>query len=117
MLSKVMDSINITTNFYNSAVRAMLESTRNNVQVFVTISGAHLYGFASPDSDFDLRGVFVLPARETLGILPTKQTIDKMEVIDGIEEDYVAHDKSKYALLMLKKNGYVLEQNFRRWSW
>jgi hypothetical protein len=25
--------------------------------VFVTISGAHLYGFPSPDSDYDLRGV------------------------------------------------------------
>ncbi len=25
--------------------------------VFVTISGAHLYGFPSSDSDYDLRGV------------------------------------------------------------
>lgn len=25
--------------------------------LFVTISGAHLYGFPSPDSDYDLRGV------------------------------------------------------------
>ena len=25
--------------------------------VFATVSGAHLYGFASPDSDWDLRGV------------------------------------------------------------
>ncbi len=24
--------------------------------LFATISGAHLYGFPSPDSDFDLRG-------------------------------------------------------------
>ena len=28
--------------------------------VFATISGAHLYGFPSPDSDFDLRGVHLL---------------------------------------------------------
>lgn len=27
--------------------------------VFATVSGAHLYGFPSPDSDFDLRGVHV----------------------------------------------------------
>ena len=25
--------------------------------VFATISGAHLYGFPSPDSDYDLRGI------------------------------------------------------------
>ena len=29
--------------------------------LFATISGAHLYGFPSPDSDFDLRGVHLLP--------------------------------------------------------
>jgi hypothetical protein len=29
--------------------------------LFATISGAHLYGFASPNSDVDLRGAFVLP--------------------------------------------------------
>jgi uncharacterized protein len=28
-----------------------------------TISGAHLYGFPSPDSDFDLRGAHVLPLK------------------------------------------------------
>ena len=32
--------------------------------LFATISGAHLYGFASPDSDYDLRGVHVLPFRQ-----------------------------------------------------
>ncbi len=31
--------------------------------VFATISGAHLYGFPSPDSDFDLRGVHLLPLK------------------------------------------------------
>jgi predicted nucleotidyltransferase len=28
--------------------------------LFATVSGAHLYGFASPDSDYDLRGVHIL---------------------------------------------------------
>ena len=35
--------------------------------VFATISGAHLYGFPSPDSDFDLRGVHLLPLKEIVG--------------------------------------------------
>jgi uncharacterized protein len=26
--------------------------------LFATVSGAHLYGFASPDSDIDLRGAY-----------------------------------------------------------
>ena len=36
--------------------------------LFATISGAHLYGFPSPDSDFDVRGVHVLPADDVLGL-------------------------------------------------
>ena len=35
-----------------------------------TISGAHLYGFLSPDSDFDLRGEHVLLTAERL-LLPS----------------------------------------------
>ncbi len=35
--------------------------------LFATISGAHLYGFPSPDSDYDLRGVHILPAEEVIG--------------------------------------------------
>jgi uncharacterized protein len=27
--------------------------------IMATISGAHLYGFPSPDSDFDLRGISI----------------------------------------------------------
>ena len=36
--------------------------------MFATISGAHLYGFPSPDSDFDLRGVHLLPLVDVVGL-------------------------------------------------
>ena len=36
--------------------------------LFATVSGAHLYGFPSPDSDYDLRGVHVLPLTEVIGL-------------------------------------------------
>ena len=36
--------------------------------LFATVSGAHLYGFASRDSDVDLRGAFVAPLEEVLGL-------------------------------------------------
>jgi len=36
--------------------------------LFATISGAHLYGFPSPDSDFDLRGAHVLPLGRVIGL-------------------------------------------------
>jgi predicted nucleotidyltransferase len=34
--------------------------------LFATVSGAHLYGFPSRDSDVDHRGVHVLPADEVV---------------------------------------------------
>jgi len=37
--------------------------------LFATISGAHLCGFPSPDSDYDLRGAHILPAPEAVGLL------------------------------------------------
>lgn len=78
--------------------------------VFVTVSGADLYGFPSPDSDWDLRGVHVLPAREVLGLEEGRQTVEVSRVRDGLELDLVTHDAKKFLALLLKKNGYVLEQ-------
>lgn len=79
--------------------------------IFATISGAHLYGFASPDSDVDLRGAFLLPARQLLGLHPPSETltIDDKTTIDL---DWVAHDVRKFARMMSSHNGYVLEQLF-----
>jgi predicted nucleotidyltransferase len=80
--------------------------------LFATISGAHLYGFPSPDSDIDLRGAFVLPLDAVLRLRDPEETITLTQVHDGVEVDWVAHDICKFARLMLKRNGYVLEQLF-----
>ncbi len=80
--------------------------------LFATVSGAHLYGFPSPDSDYDLRGVHVLPAAEVVGILPRRETIQSSGLRNGIEMDFVTHDILKFFTLLLKRNGYVLEQMY-----
>src|SRR5882672_9033123 len=78
--------------------------------LFATISCAHLYGFPSPDSDFDLRGVHLLPLKEVVGLKIGHETIEKSGIHDGLEIDLVTHDAKKFFSLLLKKNGYVLEQ-------
>src|SRR5437764_8002731 len=80
--------------------------------LFATISGAHLYGFPSPDSDFDLRGAHVLPVEKVLGLEVRDETVQDSRVIEGLEMDIVSHDVRKFFGLLLKKNGYVLEQLF-----
>ncbi|PKO22344.1 MAG: nucleotidyltransferase [Chloroflexi bacterium HGW-Chloroflexi-1] len=78
--------------------------------LFATVSGAHLYGFPSPDSDVDLRGAFVLPVRDVLRLREPVETRTVMRTIAGVEVDWVAHDVRKFARLMTQRNGYVLEQ-------
>jgi len=78
--------------------------------LFATISGAHLYGFPSPDSDFDLRGIHCLPLQDLLGLQVTNETVEKAGIHDGLEIDLVTHDVRKFFKLLLNKNGYVLEQ-------
>ena len=80
--------------------------------LFATISGAHLYGFPSPDSDFDLRGAHVLPMEDVIGLDVRNETVEASRAIEGLEMDIVSHDIRKFFALLLKKNGYVLEQLF-----
>src|SRR5437016_8165815 len=80
--------------------------------LFATISGSHLYGFPSPDSDFDLRGAHVLPLEKVIGLDVRDETVEDSRVIEGLEMDIVSHDVRKFFGLLLKKNGYVLEQLF-----
>ncbi len=78
--------------------------------LFATISGAHLYGFPSPDSDYDLRGSHVLPVKEVVGLNSLRETIEISNTENAIELDLVTHDIKKFFGLLLKNNGYVLEQ-------
>lgn len=78
--------------------------------LFATISGAHLYGFPSPDSDFDLRGAHILPLPKIVGLDVIDETVQDERIIEGLEMDIVSHDVRKFFHLLLKKNGYVLEQ-------
>jgi len=94
--------------------------------LFATISGAHLYGFPSPDSDFDLRGAHVLPIEKVIGLEVSDETVEQAMIVPphpgplpigcgeggALEMDIVSHDVKKFFGLLLKKNGYVLEQLF-----
>lgn len=77
---------------------------------FATVSGAHLYGFPSVDSDVDLRGVHRLPLEEVVGLRTGPETLERTWTRDGVEVDLVTHDLAKFCRLLLNRNGYVLEQ-------
>ena len=66
--------------------------------LFVTVSGAHLYGFPSPDSDVDLRGCHKLPLSDVVGLDTPRETIepefDRMvEGNTGCREEHYEHEQ------------------------
>lgn len=78
--------------------------------LFATVSGAHLYGFPSPDSDWDLRGVHVLLAKDVVALDEGPDTLTVSEKRADLDLDLVTHDVKKFFGLLLRRNGYVLEQ-------
>ncbi len=78
--------------------------------LFVTVSGAHLYGFPSADSDVDLRGCHQLPLWDVVGLDLPNQTLEHKTVHDGTEVELVSHEIAKYLRLLVRNNGYILEQ-------
>jgi|GEM_PF-5102415 len=80
--------------------------------LFATLSGAHLYGFASSDSDFDVRGVHILPLREVVRLDAGRETVEETTMREGLEIDLVTHEVRKFFLLLLKKNSHE-ERTYR----
>jgi uncharacterized protein len=80
--------------------------------LFVTVSGAHLYGFPSSDSDVDLRGCHQLPLRDMVGLDQPNLTREHKSDLSGTEIELVSHEVVKYFQLLVRNNGYVLEQIF-----
>jgi len=56
--------------------------------------------------------VHILPLAEVIGLYPKQETIEVSQVQDGLELDLVTHDVLKFFSLLLRPNGYVLEQLF-----
>jgi predicted nucleotidyltransferase len=54
----------------------------------------------------------VLPLDKVIGLDVRHETVQDSSIIEGLEMDIVSHDVKKFFGLLLKKNGYVLEQLF-----
>ncbi len=91
------------------SMRQLIESL-NYRPLFVTVSGAHLYGFPSADSDVDLRGCHRLPLPDLLGLDRPVETYEYKTILDGEEVELVSHEIAKYFQLLVRHNGYILEQ-------
>ncbi|WP_374571374.1 DNA polymerase beta superfamily protein [Acinetobacter sp.] len=78
---------------------------RDDHPLFYIESGSRLWGMASPDSDYDVRG-FHLPSKAQY--YDYRQHRDLIEVMDG-DFDFVSFDLNKMFGLLAKSNPTVLE--------
>jgi hypothetical protein len=67
------------------------------------ITGSKAYGLDTPTSDTDIKGIFVAPTQDILGIFNVKETIDRTD------PDECYHEVGKFIKLALKANPTVLE--------
>ena len=60
-------------------------------------------GFRSPDSDYGLRGLHVLPPEKVVGLVVRDETVGDSRVIDELEMDIASHDVKRFLGLLLKE--------------
>ena len=78
--------------------------------VLCGVSGAHLYGFPSADSDLDLKGIHLVPATELLGLRPDVSVHDLTAIHRGVECDLTTNEARSALSLLLDGNGNMLER-------
>lgn len=91
-------------------VRVVAEEEARREHVVVYLSGAHAYGFPSPDSDLDLKAIHVARTADLLGLTPSAPTVDRAEVLDGVEVDYTSNELGHALAGILAGNGNFLER-------
>ena len=94
-----------------AVVRAYLtRAAAERDHLVVYLSGAHAYGFPSPDSDFDVKCVHVAPTRALVGLVAEDGGADRIETVDGVEIDYGSNEIGPVLRGVLRGNGNYLER-------
>lgn len=105
---RIDDVLSIAQRAVMKGVLAEEEALREHVVVY--LSGAHAYGFPSPDSDLDLKAIHVANTADLLGFEVPPPTSDRAEIIDGVEIDYTSNELAHALSGILSGNGNFLER-------
>ncbi len=85
-------------------IKSLFE-TRPEHPLFYVESGSRLWGIASPDSDYDVRGFHLQPKEQYFDF---KKHRDLIEIMDG-DFDFVSYDIDKMFRLLANSNPTVFE--------
>jgi len=107
----------LDTSQLSAANRVLDEESASRVHLVVSLSGAHAYGFPSPDSDLDLKAIHVAPTERLLGLSPPQPNApDRIEVVDGVEVDYSSNEIQPSLVGILQGNGNFIERVLSRFD-
>ncbi len=112
-MSEPRDPWSVLTTTQADIARSFLaarEAERTHLVIY--LSGAHAYGFPSPDSDLDLKCVHIAPTRTMVGLDAPVNACDRLEIIDDVELDYGSNELAQTLRGAIKGNGNFLERLF-----
>ncbi|WP_225411623.1 nucleotidyltransferase domain-containing protein [Stigmatella hybrida] len=92
------------------AHRVLDEEATRRQHLTVSLTGAHAYGFPSPDSDLDLKCVHITPTSHLLRLEQRTTPAERLEVVEGVEVDYSSNELAPVLLGVLQGNGNFVER-------
>jgi predicted nucleotidyltransferase len=90
--------------------RVIAEEEAKRYHLVIALSGAHAYGFPSPDSDLDLKAIHIDPTPTLLGLGHGTPHADRMQTIEGVEIDYTSNEIKPVLHGVLQGNGNYIER-------
>lgn len=78
------------------------ELKQKDIIVYECLSGSHAYGLATPGSDVDIKGVFVLPQDDFYGL-------DYIDQVSNESNDIVYYELKRFVELLSRSNPNILE--------
>lgn len=87
-----------------------LDHKKGITPIFVALTGSHLYGFPSEDSDYDIRGCYASSLEKVLGIKRNEEHLGEFKQKPPLELDISMHELKSFLKNLTKPNGNFLEQ-------
>jgi predicted nucleotidyltransferase len=110
-MTTTIDPWSVLTPTQREVAKAYLDARdAERKHLVIYLSGAHAYGFPSPDSDLDLKCIHIAPTSQLVGLTLPDEPGERMDIVEGVELDYGSNELAPVLRGILKGNGNFLER-------
>lgn len=93
-----------------AVAQSLAEEGARREHLVVALAGSWGFGFPSPRSDVDLKGVHVAPTAALLGFTPPEPAEENIRTLHGVSVDYSSNEVAQVLTGVLAGNGNYLER-------